>query len=349
MRFYTKQRRYYCGVDLHASTMYLCVLNAAGEKVLHRNMRNEGSYFLKLVGPYREGLVVCCETTFNWYWLADVCAAEGIEFALGHALYMRAIHGGKTKNDRIDSEKIARLLRGGAVPLAYVYPARMRATRDLMRRRTFFVRTRAGLQGHVKLVGLQYNLDAISEDLRSPGSHAGILERFDFAEDVEASVAADLELVLGYSRVIRRLERKILESAQGHCREDLELLLSIEGIGPVVALTILYEVEDIGRFERVQDFVSYARLVKCSRESGGRAHGFGGVKMGNPYLKWVFSEAVIHLARHHPRIATRLERLEKKHGKGKGKILLAHKIGRAVYFMLKRRTAFDEDRFLATA
>ncbi len=349
MRFYKSQHRWYCGIDLHARTMYLCVLDAVGNKVLHRNMRNDAAYFLKLLVPYREDLVVCCESTFSWYWLADVCAAEGIKFVLGHALYMRAIHGAKAKNDRIDSEKIAALLRGGVLPEAYVYPARMRATRDLMRRRTFMVCERAALQGHVKLVSMQYNMPAIREDLRLSSHHEEVLERFSFSQDAKASVAADMDLMLEYNRIIKRLEKKILQSAREHCAENLEILLSIRGIGPVIALTILYEIETISRFPRVQDFVSYSRLVKCSHNSAGKAHGHGGAKIGNPYLKWIFSESVIHMARRNPRIADRLTRLERRHGKGKGKILLAHKIGRAVYFMLKNHSQFDEDRFLAAA
>jgi transposase len=69
---------------------------------------------------------------FCWYWIADLCAKEGIKFVLGHALYMKAIHGGKAKNDRIDAKKIAVLLRGGMIPIAYVYPHEMRSTRDLL-------------------------------------------------------------------------------------------------------------------------------------------------------------------------------------------------------------------------
>jgi len=134
MRFYTQQHQHYCGIDLHARTMYLCILNSAGEVLLHRNLRATPEVFLQAITPYREDLVVAVECMFTWYWLADLCAAEGIRFVLGHALYMKAIHGGKAKNDRIDAHKIAVLLRGGMLPQAYVYPAAMRATRDLLRR-----------------------------------------------------------------------------------------------------------------------------------------------------------------------------------------------------------------------
>src|SRR5688572_11049625 len=128
MRFYTNQHPFYCGIDLHARSMYVCILSHDGEIVLHRNMKAAPEAFLKAVATYRQGLVVAVECIFTWYWLADLCAQQGIPFVLGHALYMNAIHGGKAKNDQIDSQKIATLLRGGMLPQAYVYPAQIRAT-----------------------------------------------------------------------------------------------------------------------------------------------------------------------------------------------------------------------------
>jgi transposase len=135
MRFYTQQHPHYCGIDLHARTMYLCILNQAGAIVVHRNMRTDPELLLKAISPYRQDIVIAVECIFTWYWLADFCAREGIAFVLGHALYMKAIHGGKAKNDKIDAYKIAVLLRGGMIPQAYVYPEGMRSTRDLLRRR----------------------------------------------------------------------------------------------------------------------------------------------------------------------------------------------------------------------
>lgn len=131
MRFYTKTHKHYCGIDLHAKTMYLCILGQDGEKLLHKNIRSQPETFLEAVAPFRDDLVVAAECIFTWYWRADLCRTEGIEFVLGHALYMKAIHGGKAKNDKIDSMKIATLLRGGTLPKACVYPPKMRATRDM--------------------------------------------------------------------------------------------------------------------------------------------------------------------------------------------------------------------------
>ena len=161
MNVYYKQHAYYCGIDLHARTMYVCILDGAGTIVYHKNMPCCPERFLKAIAPFRGDLVVGVECIFCWYWLADLCGREGINFVLGDALYMRAIHGVKTKNDRIDSLKIARLIRGGNFPVAYVYPPRMRASRDLMRRRIHFVRKRAELIGHIQNTAMQYNLEPL--------------------------------------------------------------------------------------------------------------------------------------------------------------------------------------------
>src|SRR4029077_10600359 len=165
MRFYTKQHPFYCGIDLHARTMYVCILDQAGETLVHRNMTATPEALLKAIAPYREQIVLAAECMFTWYWLADFCAEHGIPFVLGHALYMKAIHGGKAKNDRIDAGKSARLLRGGTFPLAYAYPQGMRETRDLLRRRTYLVRQRAALLTHLQILNSQYNLPPFPKNL----------------------------------------------------------------------------------------------------------------------------------------------------------------------------------------
>src|SRR4051794_18207121 len=101
---------------------------------------------------------------FAWYWPADLCEREGIPFVLGHALAMKAIHGGRAKNDRLDAHTLAGLLKGGFFPLAYVYPRAKRDTRDLLRRRAFFVRQRAQLIAHIQNTNAQYNLAPFASD-----------------------------------------------------------------------------------------------------------------------------------------------------------------------------------------
>ena len=346
MRFYTKQRRYYCGIDLHARFMYLCILDQEGNVVLHKNFRTCPEAFLAAIEPFRDELVVGVECVFCWYWIADLCEREGIEFVLGHALYMKAIHGAKVKNDRVDSRKIAAMLRGGMFPMAYVYPAKMRATRDLLRRRNYLMRRRADLLSHIQNTNSQYNLSAFGKKIAYKVHREGVAEQFADAE-VRKSVEVNLELIDHYDRVLEDLKRHILRSARNHDPNALHLLRTIHGVGPILSLVMLYEIHSIERFPRVQEFVSYARLVRCAHESAGKRSGRSRKKIGNAHLKWAFSEAAVLFLRANPKGLEFKKKLERKHGKAKALSILAHKLGRAVYFMLRRKQAFHMERFLA--
>jgi transposase len=326
--------------------MYLCILNQTGEVLLHRNLGATPEAFLHAITPYREDLVVAVECMFTWYWLADLCAAEGIRFVLGHALYMKAIHGGKAKNDRIDAHKIAVLLRGGMLPQAYVYPAAMRATRDLLRRRLHFTRKRAELLTHIANTNSQYNLPAFAKKLTYRGNRTGVAERFDEAS-VQQTIAVDLELIAHYDALLRELEHFILRTATGHDANTLYRLRTVPGIGKILSLVILYEIHDITRFARPQELASYARLVKCAKESAGKVRGHGGTKIGNAHLKWAFSEAAVGFLRKNPAGQAYYARLVRKHGKGKALTVLAHKLARAVYHLWKHDQVFDQETFLS--
>lgn len=346
MRFYTKQHKHYCGIDLHTDKMYLCILNQNGDIVLHRNMRTKPDIFLRAIEPFRQDLVVSAECMFAWYWLADLCEDEDIPFILGHALYMRAIHGGKSKNDRIDSHKIAALLRGGLIPQAYVYPRKMRATRDLMRRRNHLMRKRAELFSHTQNTATQYNLEPLGR-IAKPQNRTNLVELFDHP-CVQMSVAANLDMIAAYDQVIPVLEQDIVKNAYAHDPVAYALLQTIPGVGKIIALNLLYEIETISRFPRVQYFVSYCRLVKCAKESNGKRVGSAGKKIGNAHLRWAFSEAAQLFLKGNEPAQKYLQKVTNKHGKGKALSILAHKLGRAVYHMLKNKQAFNTDRFLTT-
>ena len=282
---------------------------------------------------------------FTWYWLADVCAAEGVHFVLGHALAMKAIHGGKAKNDKIDSRKIAGLLRGGLLPQASVYPSMMRSTRDLLRRRLHLVRKRGELLAHIQNTRAQYNLPEFKRRLAYPANRDGVSAHFT-DPSVRKSVDLDLALIDQYDTLIVDLELTIVRDAKRHDADAFHRLRSVPGIGTILALTILDEVHDITRFDRVQEFASYARLVKCAHQSAGKTVGTGGSKMGNVHLKWAFSEAAVLFLCHNAEGKKLLAQIRTKHGKGKALSILAHNIGRAVYYRLARGTVFSMEKFL---
>jgi transposase len=345
MRFYNGQHRHYCGVDLHTKRMYLCILDQEGTKLLHRNVRAKPHDFLSAIDGFRDDLVVGAECMFTWYWLADLCLDEKIKFLLGHALYMKAIHGGKKKDDKLDSEKIARLMRGGTFPLSYVYPRQMRATRDLVRRRMFLVRRRSELLAHVQLTNQQYNHDPFEKMLQY-ASNRDVLDRFE-QPSVRLSVEADLKTVDHYDKLLTQLEKDLVRQATLHDPRACRLLRTIPGIGKILSLVLLYEIHTIDRFPSVGDFLSYARLVTPKQTSDGKITGHGGAKIGNVHLKWAFSEAVLWMLRNSEDAKAFLKRKEKKYGKARAMTMLARKIARAVYLMLKRKESFNAVKFFA--
>ena len=346
MNFYTQQHKHYCGIDLHARAMYVCILDPQGTKLVHKNLPTTPEAFLRVIAPYREDVVVAVECMFTWYWLADLCAKEGIAFVLGHALYMKAIHGGKAKNDKIDAHKIAVLLRGGMIPQAYVYPAEMRATRDLLRRRSHLVHKRAELLVHIQNTNSQYNLPEIGKKLAYKANREGVADHFP-DPSVRKSIEVDVALIDHYDKLLGEVELYITRSAKAHDVQTFSRLQSVPGIGQILALVLLYEIHDIHRFPRVQDFVSYCRLVKCAKESNGKRLGTSGKKIGNVHLRWAFAEAAILFLRQNELGKEYFTKLERKHGKAKALTVLAHKLARTVYYMLTREQAFDLQRFVS--
>src|SRR5947208_2758513 len=285
MRFYLQPHRFYAGIDLHARTLHLCVLAHDGDVVFDRNLSARPDVLLHALAPFRDGLVVGVECMFAWYWVADLCAQESIRFVLGHALYMKAIHGGKAKNDKIDAGKIARLLRGGTFPLAYVYPKGMRETRDLLRRRTYLVRKRAELLTHLQILNSQYNLPAFSKKLSFAANRDELQVAERFADpSVQKSAAVDLALVDRLDDLIGELELYLTRTAKVDDMQTYHRLQTVPGVGKVLALILLYEMHDVQRFGRAGQFLSYARLVRCAHESAGKKLGSGGKKIGNAHL-----------------------------------------------------------------
>jgi len=345
MRFYNQQHRFYCGVDLHARSMFVHVLDHLGQTRFAHDLPAGPDAFRDAVAPFRDGLVVGCECMFAWYWLADLCEDEAIPFTLGHALYMKAIHGGKAKTDKIDAGKIAAMLRGGMFPMAFVYPRAMRATRDLLRRRTFFVRQKAQLIAHITNTNSQYNLPPFERKLSRHPDYSELAERF-LEPSTRLSIAADADLINQYQTTIAELEKHLVKNAKVHDPATYHLLQSLPGIGKVLGLILLYEIQDIKRFPEDGNFLSYARLVRCEHESAGKKKGSGGAKIGNAHLKWAFSEAAALMLRTVPALKSWVQRHERKRGKRKTLAILEARIGRAVYQVWRKQQPFDLKKFL---
>jgi transposase len=350
MKYHTSTTEFNCGIDLHAHQMYVCLMDRTGKKLVHTNIRNNDfEYFLKLVAPYRHDLTVCAECMFGWYWLADACQAAGLTFVLAHALYLKAIHGGKNKNDRIDSEKIAHLLRSNLIPPAYVYPAAQRPLRALLRQRLFFVWQRAELLARIQSHQLAHNRPALRQTRSNRDPWEAQLLAHENHPLRQLALKNELAMIRHFDAQITVVEEQLHKLTQAAAGRDYTLLRTVPGIGEHLGMTLLYEIGDIARFPTVKNFLSYCRLVKGTVASAGKIKGLRGAKLGNPYLRWAFGEAAV-IAKRDPAVlgplAQRLE-AQMNGNKFKANTVLALKLARAVYFMLKNQTVFDAEKLVA--
>ena len=222
----------------------------------------------------------------------------------------------------------------------------MRATRDLMRRRNYFVRKRAQLVAHIQNTTSQYNLHALGKLARPHHRRDRDIAAHFPDPVVQLMIQANLDTIDHYDPLIKELDKHILSLAKQHDPTSLHLLRSVPGIGPVLGLTMLYEIHDMNRFTSRQDFCSYARLVKGQKQSAGKNYGTTGARIGNAHLKWAFSEATLLYLRGNKHAERYYNRLINKHGKGKALSIIAKRLGTAVYYMLKRREPFNEHTFL---
>jgi hypothetical protein len=184
------------------------------------------------------------------------------------------------------------MLRGGMFPITYVYPKKMRAARDLLGRRQYFVYHQSELLGHIQNTNTQYNHSAFPKNIVHPSNRINIADRFENCY-VQKSIQIDADLLDFYHKIIIDINYEIERNAKHHDPLSYQLLRTVPGIGLILALVILYEIYDIKRFDSVGKFISYSRLVKCSHESAGKKMKGGHNKIGNSHLKWAFSEAAV--------------------------------------------------------
>jgi transposase len=347
MKYYTSTTEFNCGIDLHARQMYICVMDPQGKILVHTNIRNNDfAYFLKRIEPYRHSLTICCECMFGWYWLSDACLQAGLTFVLAHALYLKAIHGGKNKNDRIDSEKLAHLLRSNLIPPAYVYPAELRPLRALLRQRLGFVWKRSALLARIQSHQLAFNRVPIPQSRPNREPWVKSLLESEPNPLCRLALQNDLAMVAHFDSQIAAVESQLKTFTKEFRHRDYTLLQTAPGIGVHLAMTILHEIGDIARFPSVKHFLSYCRLVRGTVASAGKIKGLRGSKLGNPYLRWALGEAAVIAKRDPSLLGPLFQHLEAQMGgnKFKANTVLAIKIARAVYFMLLNKTVFDAER-----
>jgi transposase len=334
--------RYYAGLDLHSNNTYVGILDEKGTKVYKAKIQNHLPMILSILRPYQESIVgAVVESTFNWYWLVDGLAEAGYQMHLTNTWAIKQYEGLKYADDRHDARWLAHLLSLEILPEGYIYPKEERALRDLLRRRSFLVHKRTSFLLSMRgAFECRTGMRTTSNDIKH-WTPADVEQHID--DPLAAlGITCLLEPMAALNDQIRILEKEALK--RGNLRDDFKRLQTVWGIGKVLGLTIMYEVGDIGRFDKVGKFASYCRLVKSDRLSNGKRKGSGNSKNGNPYLSWAYSEAAHFSVRHHEQARKFVQR---KRAKTNGIVAiraLAHKLARASYYIMKDQVDFDPDR-----
>lgn len=331
----------YCAIDLHSSNNVVVVIDENDRIVFRKRLANELDVVVAHLAPFRERLhAVAVESTFNWYWLVDGLAEAGFNLQLVNPCAVQQYRGLKRTDDESDAFWLAHLMRLQLLPLGYIYPKAERGVRDLLRKRLQLVRCRVA-----------HMLSAQNQLWRSTGRKVSG-KRIKQADstlcelvtdpNVQRAVQANLTVIATLNTEIGALESAV--EAQMRTRPDLRSLLTINGVGDILGLTIALETGDIHRFPTVGQFASYCRCVNSERLSNGKRKASNNRRNGNAYLAWAFDEAAHSIIRHHKGAHRFYQRKRAQKNGALATKALAHKLARAAYYVLRDGVAFDDRR-----
>ena len=331
----------YGGIDLHANNSVVVLLNDQDQVIYQKRLPNHLPTILAPLSLHHsevEGVVV--ESTYNWYWLVDGLMEAGYRVHLANPAAMQQYNGLKYTDDHSDARWLAHLLRLGVLPEGYIYPKAERAVRDLLRKRAHLVR-----QHTANVLSVQ-NIMA-----RNTGARFGVKRIQELTKQELQSLLAEEAQVLAVTSslaVLDCLKRQIKTLEQTvhrrlHHTPLYEQLLTVAGIGTILAQTIALETGDIRRFPSVGNYASYCRCVDSNKMSNGKRKGTGNVKNGNPYLAWAYMEAAQFALRFQP-AAQRF--YQRKLAKSRNNTVLARKavaqkLSRACYYMMRDLVPFE--------
>ena len=332
----------YAGLDLHSRNTYIGIMDKEFKRIFNKRVVNKLPVILDTLKPFQDqlkGIVV--ESTFNWYWLIDGLMDAGYDcLHLANPAAMKQYEGIKHTDDQHDAFFLAQMLILGILPQGYIYPKEDRPVRDLARKRLFLVRHKTShilsLQSLIaRCCGQRVSANEIRkftvEDLQR------LLEQ----EYIVLSARANLDTIVFLKQQILHLEKAIKNKVK--LNKQFQQLLTVPGIGLILAMTIMLEVGDIGRFPQVGNFASYSRCVSSQRLSDGKKKGQGNRKNGNRYLSWAFTEAAHLSRRYNEHFRSYYNRKVAQANTSLATKALSNKLARICYYIMRDQVPFQKN------
>lgn len=338
-----KLHPYYAAIDLHSNNLVIAIVNAQGRRIKDARLFCDLYDVEKFLSPYRSRIAtVAVESTFNWYWLVDGLEDLGYHVVLANPAAVAQYDGIKHTDDKTDAWFLAELLRLGILPQGYIGERSLRATRDLLRRRASLVAQRTALTLSLRNLQMRTLGDCPVPTARiQRGPREELLSLLEHPAE-KMTVEIQKTHIEALNRSIARIERHVLQNAR--TLPHFRALTSIPGIGKILAMTIMLEVGDIGRFPSPEDFASYSRMVKATRKSNAKKKAENNRKCGNRYLAWAFIEAANFICRFDARAQRWRDRKAARTNPIVARKALGCKIAKTVWHILSHGSEYDGER-----
>jgi len=335
----------YAGIDLHSSNNFLGIIDEEGKQLYSRRLKNSLEEVLRELLPYKEFVdSIVIESTYNWYWLVDGLMKDGYKIHLANPSAMVQYSGLKHTDDKSDTFWLAEMNRLGIIPTGYIYPREERSVRDMLRRRFLFVKQRtAHILSLKSMVARETGLMMSADRIQKLGS-AEI--EYLFSDQYLRTIALNnLTAIDVLGNTASEIEKEVLS----HCklRDEFKHLLTIPGVGKILAMMIMLEVGDIRRFKDAGNYSSYCRCVKSEKISNNKKKGENNRKNGNKYLSWAYMEAANYAIRYCPEAGAFYQRKMAKKNKIVARKALANKLARASYYIMRDGIEFNKDKLFS--
>jgi transposase len=345
--------------DSHKRYTVASVQGSDGQIIREARIEHSRGNIMRFLSPWDKGSPVAVETIGNWYWIVEEIERAQMRPRLVHARKAKLMMGMINKTDKLDARGLNRLQQTGTLPTVWIPPLEIRDKRELPRTRMVFAYQRTKLKNRIHSViakyGLQHKFSEISDIFSKKGrgeigAVLGLLP-----EHTRYVLEAMLRNLDEVERQIKDIEGRMEKVFSPD--EETRLLMTMPGIGPILAVVIALEIGDVGRFSGPDRLASYSGTVPRVHASGDKVR-FGRLRPDtNRYLKWAFSEAGNSVAvnrskypdRHVSKVYTRV-RYRSGHAKAIGAV--ARHLAEAAYWVLTRKEPYLErgiSRFPAEA
>jgi len=333
----------YVGIDLHSSNSYLAIIDVTGKRVFHRKLPNDAATIIETLSLYEGSIAgIVVESTYNWYWLVDALMTEGYKLHLANPSAIKKYEGLKHANDKHDAFWLAEMLRLGILPEGYIYPKEERPIRDLLRKRSHLVNLRTSLIISLKnIISRNCGLTLKANDVRKMREDM-VSPLLAYNEDLALAGQVSKDSIDFFTREIWKIETFIGNKIKLHV--PYTDLVTLPGVGKILAFTIMLETGPIDRFQNVGNYASYCRKVSSKWTSNGKSKGSGNKKNGNKYLAWAFSEAAELARRFDPDARAYYNRKLAKTNFMIAHSALAHKLARAAYYIMRDNVPFMPEK-----